>query len=600
MYTDYESPIYNQNNQNNQNQEKEDENFYKSIREDNNYSKPRRNIFGILWKIILVILIFVLLFLVLIKFGVLSLTSSVLPELITLNQTEIGIKKGSGYQLVATVLPENASNKNVTYESSDPRIASVNEVTGYIEAHKDGQAIITAKTSVNQKSTTCIVNVGNVNILVSGISINDKDISLAAGYTYTLGYKVTPENATEINMNFSSSDSSIATVDKNGVIKGVKAGNAIITITSSNGVSDTANVTVYKKGEETVVSGENVKTLNYTNSISLSEKELSLKIGSTGQLMAIITPKNANQKVTWSSSNSSVATVSDNGLVTAIGEGSATITAKTIDNKFASCTVKVGNYAIPTKRIYITTNYASIQKGYTKQLYVAFEPSDAVDRTIVWSSSNFLVATVDNNGVVKGIDVGTAEITAKTADGKFSSKATIDVQGVGKVVDIKSLSFAKSSYDVGVNSTRQLTPVYNPTNATYKSVSFTSSDPSIASVDNNGVVRGNKEGNVVITATSINEGITAKVNIVVKYIPSVSVSLNSTSVNLSVGETYSLISTVNPENASNKQVTYIASDPNIVSVTRSGIITGLSKGSTTITVTPNGGGSPSTCLVTVN
>ena len=164
----------------------------------------------------------------------------------------------------------------------------------------------------------------------------------------------------------------------------------------------------------------------------------------------------------------------------------------------------------------------------------------------------------------------------------------------------KTLSFASSSYSIGVNQTVTLNPIITPSNATFKAVEFQSSNASIATVDENGVVRGIAPGTAIITATTKRNGIKASVSVTVRTIASTSVSLNSTKVSIDRGDTFSLIATVNPSNATNQTVTFKSDNPNIVTIDSNGIITGISSGTATITVTPNGGGTSSTCLVTIN
>ena len=249
MYTEYNSQNMNQNYNPNINQYNNDNG------QDNKVNKA----FGILWKILLVVLVLILLFLALIQFGVISLASSVAPDTVVLNVNEIGIKKGRGYQLVTTVLPENANNKQVVYESSNPKIASVNEVSGYIKGLKVGTATIKVKTLINEKETECLVTVEDDGVDVQSISLNNKNINLAVGYTYGLTYRINPSNATELGAIFYSSDSSVATVDSRGIIRGVREGSAIITVSANNGsVTDTAYVTVYKKAQQLLQLKENL------------------------------------------------------------------------------------------------------------------------------------------------------------------------------------------------------------------------------------------------------------------------------------------------------------------------------------------------------
>ncbi len=584
MYTEYNSN--NVSNVNNFNQA-------------NDYDEKPNKFLSVLWKILLVIIILIIGFLLLIKFKVLSFTSSVMPNAIVLNQNEIGIKKGKGYQLVSTVLPENAENKQVVWESSDPKIVSVNSVTGYITGVKEGSATITVKTLINDISTDCIVNVSGKNILVSKIVLNEKRISLAVGYTHSLTYQITPKNATENDLIFTSSDSSVATVNQSGVIQGLKEGNAIITVSSSNGLAkDTTYVSVYKKGASTVVDGEPIKTDNYPKSLTVSPQTLNLKLGGSSQLIASVLPEKSNNQISWSSTNSRVATVDSNGLVSAVGMGSATIIARTINDITYNVNVLVGNYSKELRSILVTTNYISLAVSNSKQLAVAFTPADASNKNVFWTSSNPSVATVDKYGVVKAISPGSTIIKATSEDGGYTDTATIEVVNYDNIIEEKSIAFDSSSYTVGIGSTKSLIPIITPSNATFKSVRFESSNPSIATVDENGVVRGLKEGTVSITATTNRNRLKATTTIIVKYINATSVKVNTTNVNLGKNETFTLVATVLPSDATNKKVSYSVSNSNIATIDANGIITGKNAGTATITITPSEG-NPATVLVNV-
>ena len=584
MYTEYNSN--NVSNVNNFNQA-------------NDYDEKPNKFLSVLWKILLVIIILIIGFLLLIKFKVLSFTSSVMPNAIVLNQNEIGIKKGKGYQLVSTVLPENAENKQVVWESSDPKIVSVNSVTGYITGVKEGSATITVKTLINDISTDCIVNVSGKNILVSKIFLNEKRISLAVGYTHSLTYQITPKNATENDLIFTSSDSSVATVNQSGVIQGLKEGNAIITVSSSNGLAkDTTYVSVYKKGASTVVDGEPIKTDNYPKSLTVSPQSLNLKLGGSSQLIASVLPEKSNNQISWSSTNSRVATVDSNGLVSAVGMGSATIIARTINDITYNVNVLVGNYSKELRSILVTTNYISLSVSNSKQLAVAFTPADASNKNVFWTSSNPSVATVDKYGVVKAISPGSTIIKATSEDGGYTDTATIEVVNYDNIIEEKSIAFDSSSYTVGIGSTKSLIPIITPSNATFKSVRFESSNPSIATVDENGVVRGLKEVTVSITATTNRNRLKATTTIIVKYINATSVKVNTTNVNLGKNETFTLVATVLPSDATNKKVSYSVSNSNIATIDANGIITGKNTGTATITITPSEG-NPATVLVKV-
>ena len=566
------------------------------------YKKPKTNkFFGVVWKVLLVIIILIIGFMLLIQFGVISFSSSIMPDAILLNQNEVGIKKGKSYQLVSTVLPENANNKQVIWTSSDPKIVKVNETTGYITGVKEGTAIITVKTLINDISTDCVVNVTGKDVLISGISFYQNNINIAVGYTHTLSYAVNPKNASGANLTFSSSDPSVAIVNQAGIIKGLKEGNAIITVSARNGiVKDTTYVTVYKKGTTTVVNGSPITTTNYPKSIKLDNTTLNLKQGTTSQVIATISPSDANQSISWSSSNARVATVDSNGLIKAVGIGTATIIARTVNDLTANVKVTVGDYSLNVKNIMITTNYIVLPVGISKQLAVAFTPANASNKTVSWSSSNPSVATVDNSGNVKAISPGSAIIKATSNDGGYTDTATIEVSSNRNEIAAKTIAFAESSYTVGVNGTISLTPIITPSNATFKSVRFTSSDSSIATVDENGVVKGIKEGTVNITAENYNNHLKATTTVIVKYIPVTSVKLSvSSEVTIKNGENTTIVATVLPSNASIKTVTYKSDNPSIATIDNNGIVTGKGIGRTTITIIPNGGGTQATTIINV-
>ena len=595
MYTEYNSQNMNQGyNPNN--------NLYNN---DNDNDTKTNKVFGFLWKILLVILVLILLFLGLIQFGVISFVSDVSPDEIVLNVNEIGIKKGRGYQLVSTVLPDNAKNKQVTYESSNPKIASVNEVSGYIKGLKVGTATIKVKTLINDVETECLVTVGDDGVSVQNISLSNNNINLAVGHNYTLSYRITPSNATELGAVFYSSDPSVATVDSNGNVHGVREGNAVITVSANNGtITDTAYVNIYKKGATTTSQGgEVIQTVNYPSNISLSSNSLNMTQGSTSQLQANITPSNAISTISWSSSNTKVATVDGNGLVTAVGTGTANIVVKTVDNKTASCKVTVGNYSVKVTKINITTKYINmIVGGKPYKLFAEITPNNATNRTIAWTSSNPSVATVDSSGTVRAVSSGSVEIKARSADGGHESIATIDVSGGSNGIEAKSIAFTNSSFNVGLNSTISLSSsvTYNPSNTTYKSLSYTSSNTNVVSVDSNGLVRGVGLGSATITATTKQGNATAKTTIIVKEIPSTSVALGQTEVTLSNGEIFTIKTEVKPENASNKTVTFISGNPNVATVDKNGTVTAVGTGTAMIDVKPNGGGAASTFVVKVN
>jgi len=239
---------------------------------------------------------------------------------ITIDDT-VTIFTGETTTLTATVLPENATNKSITWTSSDETIATVDngEVTGI----KDGKAIITAK--ADNKTASCEVTVKTKIIEVESITL-DSSASILVGGTKTLSVTVLPENATDKTITWTTSDETIATVSDDGLITGVKEGTVIITAISNNQKTATCNLTVTTEKIE-------------VTSITIDETA-TITVGETKTLIATVLPENATDKtVTWTSADETIATVSG-GVVTGVKTGSVTITASA-DGKSDSCSVTV-------------------------------------------------------------------------------------------------------------------------------------------------------------------------------------------------------------------------------------------------------------------
>ena len=156
----------------------------------------------------------------------------------------------------------------------------------------------------------------------------------------------------------------------------------------------------------------------------LNEEKLSLSINATQQLTATITPSVANPKITWVSSNPDVATVDENGLVTAKAIGTATITATTANGAEATCEVTVST---PVTNVTLDKTTLSLKRGSTDTLTATVEPKEGTNKNVTWASDNEAVATVDENGVVTAVSAGTANITVTTVDGGKTATCVITV-----------------------------------------------------------------------------------------------------------------------------------------------------------------------------
>ena len=258
-------------------------------------------------------------------------------------------------------------------------------------------------------------------------------------------------------------------------------------------------------------------------SISVNPTSLTLEEGETANISATVNPSNATDKtVTWSSSSTAVATVKE-GVVTAVKEGSATITAKA-GGKTATCAVKVQAKYVAVTSVTLDKTSLEMTEGEEITLAATIKPENATEKDVTWTSDKTDVATV-KDGKVTAVKEGTATITAKAEDKTATCKVTVK-KGF---VEVTSITLDKTSLSLTVGEEETLTATVKPDNATDKTVTWTSSNSAVATVDN-GTVKGVKEGTATITAKAGSK--TAKCNVTVKAEAVPVINLESTSATL--------------------------------------------------------------------
>jgi uncharacterized protein YjdB len=362
-----------------------------------------------------------------------SATETVVTS-VTLNKTELGLGLGDDYTLSATVLPENAAVKTVTWSSSKTVIATVDE-NGKVTARSFGEAIITA-TAKNGKKAICVVTVGDID--ATGVTVQPPMLALEIGGTHILTPDVQPPNAANKNVDFESDTPAVASVGFDGTVTARAVGSATITVTTRSGGFEAS----------CVVSVSNISVTGVT----LNKSALYLEVGDDETLIATVVPEKAfNKAVTWSSSNTNVATVDINtGKVTAVTNGNATITVTTTDGgKQETCAVFVATVLIAgvtlDEEFYVAV-------GGRKTLIPTVSPEDLNPKykTVTWSSGTPGVATVSANGLVTGVSVGTAIITVasvKDPSKKDTCTVTVDLGMSEYMVSIPAGTFQMGSSD---------------------------------------------------------------------------------------------------------------------------------------------------------
>ena len=329
-------------------------------------------------------------------------------------------------------------------------------------------------------------------------------------------------------------------------------------------------------------------------SIAFADASENLIVGMTKKLEATITPEDATTKIiTWTSSNTDVATVTAEGVVMAKGAGTSVITAKTYNGKTAKCTITVKQ---PVTAIALSDETVSLWVGKKKTLTATATPTTANNTSVNWSSSDNKVATVSSKGVITAKGKGTCTITCTAADG-YGTKSTCEVT-VKQPVTTIALSDETVSLWVGKKKT--LTATATPTTANNTSVNWSSSDNKVATVSSKGVITAKGKGTCTITCTAA-DGYGTKTTCEVTVKQQVTeIALSETTVSLWVGDTKTITATATPTTAGNISVTWSSSDNSVASVSSEGVITANGEGTCTITCTAaDGYGTSSICEVTV-
>lgn len=475
--------------------------------------------------------------------------------------------------------------------------------------------------TINNPTGNGTVTAGNgQKISVKGVSLNATTATVEAGNKYQLTATVQPTNATNNKVTWSSDKTDIATVDENGLVTAKAAGTANITVTTEDG-SKTATCTVTVNPETVAV-----------ESISLSESSFSLEEDEIATLTATVTPYTATDKtVTWESSAPEYVSVTpiqdENGkatitaLKTTNTENPVTITAKAGD-KTATCTVTVTAKTVEVESVTITgtgvtgetEKTATMTAGENLQLTAKVEPAEATNKAVNWNSSATEVATVQSNGdgtaTVTAKASGTATITA-TAVGGTNITDSITVTVNPALTGIK-LEPATATLE-GVGTTTTITATAIPEGAELGTVTWSIITPGIVDLErtevNSAIVKAVSVGTTTIKAEVDGKVATCEIKVEIP-VESVSISASGgtqggTSENPAImtsGGTLQLMATVEPDNATNSDVTWSSNTPTVATVDSStGLVTaGSVTESKTVTITATVGGKSATFTITVN
>lgn len=489
------------------------------------------------------------------------IVKNVYPISVTMSETNKEVLIGDVFDLSATVYPDNVTDKSLKWESTDENICIVDQ-SGHVTALGEGSCWVIAYCQT--KSGLCKVTVKPIEVISVSINKNDPTLGGYIGNSIALDVIVLPADATNKTLTWSVEDPSIASVDNNGVLTFLSVGHTKVRATANNGVYGERDITVYPRMPQT---------------FSISPESVSLNTGESFTFSVTMTPDNIDDRsVVWYSSDSEKVSIDENGTVTAIIPNSLVRIWGTAANGLQS-SAYVEVKPTQAEEVVLSSTDITIRLlsdgnvSYSDILTATVLPESTTDKTITWTSSDESVAFYNESfdwHIAVG-NPGTAILTATTENGKSASCTVTIIQ------DVTNISFPKYYYDVYIGETVQIAFEVKPSNATDKSLMWTSSDNNIASVSSDGEVVGINEGEVTIKATSKN-GIYAECQVTVKTVLSESIMLDCTSKEIIVGESFFINATLYPNNTTDKFIQWISTDAQIASVSCDGEVVGIKSG----------------------
>ena len=496
-------------------------------------------------------------------------------EGMTLSETEVTARIGDKVQLRATVTPDNATNQNVTWKSSNTKVATVTD-NGLVTMKGAGTASIIC-TSEDNPAVQAFCNV-TVLKPVTNVTLDIESKEMYVGENFRLTYLVTPQDASTPEVEWMSTNNSVVAVDITGMLSAKAVGQAEIIIKSVDGsYLDLCTIVVKQK----------------PTNVKLSVTDLVMNKGEYFYMDAVVTPANATKEgLVWESVDNNIVTVSSTGRVTAKAAGQTVIMVKTDNGATSYCTVTVLEAVTALE---ITPDKATMDVGEKLQLYTEFTPATASNTDVYWSSSDEDIATVDKDGEVTAKQGGLVVIQCQSDDGGYNAVCIITV-----IEEVTELKITPEQYKLGLGKTYQLKAEITNSTATSKDVEWYSSDESIVTVDQNGKIKGISLGYATITAMAL-DGSDVEATCEIRVVTEVTgMTMNYTTITLIQGNTFQLEAAIRPADATYKTAAWKSDNPDIAMVDDDGIVTAISPGNAWITAEArDSSGKYCKCYVTV-
>jgi uncharacterized protein YjdB len=462
-------------------------------------------------------------------------------------------------------------NNSVCHASQNTSEISSDQTAEVVESNQTTEASsITTTEESNQTTdesnqTTEAVDNNQTTVNANEIDLGDYQSSMVVGDKQLLTITVLPTDTTNPTVTYQSSNEGVATINGMGRITAVSAGTAQITV-SCGSVQNSFSLEV-KQSNDVVVTD-----------IEIGNYESEMEVGKTQTLPAYVLPSNAtNTTLTYTSSDSKIAKVLSTGEVIANAKGTATITVSAGSiSKNVQITVNEVQTVTATE-IDLGDYQTSMVVGDKQLLSATVLPTTTTEQTLTYQSSNEKVATINELGRITAESVGKAKITVKCGAIENSFQLTVKKTNDIAVTDIEIGNYEE---EMEVDNTQTISATVKPSNATDTTISYASSDTSVATVLSSGEVKGIGSGTVTITVKAVD--ISKNIQITVK-VATAKIEVNNTYVVLKPDEEFQLKASVQPSNAT-QSMTYKSADKDIASVSSNGTITAKSIGTTSILV----------------
>ena len=506
-----------------------------------------------------------------------NFTVSVPVEEVRITSDDLILNVGDEVALTAEVLPLTASNRTVEWSTTDENVITIDS-NGTLKAVNAGHAAVFCRSLDNGAEDYINVYVRQP---VSTVTMNTNAITVPKGTEFWLYATILPEDADVKVVDWTTSDATLATVGPDGKVTALMPGVVTITATSRDtGDSDFCVVTI----EEAVTS------------ITLATGDSqTLFVGAQFTIVPEILPIDApNKNVTYVSSNEEIATVDENGVVTAIRGGECDIIVTTEERQLkALCHITVKEYL---STITLDRNFTYINIGSYTDLLATVTTDTATNKNVIWKTANSAIATVDQTGRVTAVNYGTTVITAVAEDGGGAT-ATCVVQVVEPVT---SITLTDKELHMIAGDTYIIGATILPSNATVKTLRWESTNPAVATVDEDGEVTAVAGGKCRIYAYST-DGNEVKAYCTV-YVTNVTnataLTLNSSDITIKIGENRQLTVKSTPTEIT-EDLAWYSTDTGIVTVDQKGNIVGRAEGTANVVVYGKESGVEGICKVTV-